>query len=342
MDTRLAQLSLSDFVKERLNALLTRSAKEWERCSVSADADAIHDFRVSLRRFSEALRLFKGLFPKAARNQVRSELRQAMRLAGRTRNVDIARETFVLSDAVITPGTCLFLDNERATAEAAFRAVLSVGLVTRVSQRWEETLGLSAGAGEAASIPGAAVTATWNPAAPAATNARLHLPPLLSFYCQCGEKLAHEAVKPARLHPLRLTGKHLRYAIEIFRPIYGRTIDGLLETLRETQSSLGEVSDATATLEWLKRRNLQQIPEAVHLRHYLERRAGKGTSRFVTYWHDHWGFPAFRDRWISYLGRYAGQMPPVPRIQLQEPGLPCADGQQDLEPSPSPAMEIVA
>src|SRR4051812_9916005 len=107
MDTRLAQLSLSDFVKERLNALLTRSAKEWERCAVSADADAIHDFRVSLRRFSEALRLFKGLFPKTARNQVRAELRQAMRLAGRTRNVDIARETFMLSDAVITPGTSL-------------------------------------------------------------------------------------------------------------------------------------------------------------------------------------------------------------------------------------------
>jgi CHAD domain-containing protein len=337
MDTRLAQLSLGHFVRDRLQFLLNRSAKEWERCTLSADVDAIHDFRVSLRRFSEGLRLFKDLFPKASRNQVRSELRRAMRLAGRTRDVDIARETFTLSDALVSPGTNLFLENERAIAEAAFRAVLSVGLVTQVHKRWNETLGLSV---EAVKSPETVAGNRWNPEALVTTNAHLRLPPLLSLYCQSGERLAQEAVKPARLHELRLTGKHLRYALEIFRPIYGRTMDGLLDSLRETQSYLGEVSDATATLAWLKRQNLQQTPEAVHLRHYLERRAGKGTSRFVSYWHDHWGLPVFRDRWINYLGRYAGRVPPVRRTYLQEAALPEVTDAQE-PPAPS-SIEVVA
>jgi len=312
MDRRLSQLPLDDFAKERLLSLLSRSAQEWDRCAVSPDADAIHDFRVSLRRFSEALRLFKDLFPKPPRNQVRSELRQVMRLAGRTRDIDIAREAFVLSDATVSPGTDLFLNNERAIAEAAFRAALSVGVITQVTKRWDQTLGLSdvkrvmtntEESGESGRKPHEPVT----------LRARLIAPQLLASYCRSGEKVAHEGVKPARLHELRLSGKHLRYALEILRPIYGRTMDDLLASLRETQSYLGEISDATATLAWLKRQNLQQTPEVLHLRHYLERRAGKGAGRFITYWEDHWGLPVFRERWISYLGRYAGRMPP-PRV----------------------------
>ena len=95
MDRTLAELSFDEFARYSLQRLLDRASQEWRHCAQVTDPDAIHDFRVSLRRFGEAIRLFKMLLPKAGRRQVRRELRQAMRLAGRTRDVDIACEAFI-------------------------------------------------------------------------------------------------------------------------------------------------------------------------------------------------------------------------------------------------------
>jgi CHAD domain-containing protein len=312
MDRRLAELSLHAFAADRLTFQLGRVGEEWGKCARSADASSIHDLRVALRRFSEALRLFKNRFPKAARNHVRSEIRQIMNLAGNTRDIDITRESFALADATLTPELTLFLENERAIAEAALRAALAVGLSTDFGRRWTETLALG---GPDTAVPvDPTPESAWQFNQLTPPNARRILPGLLAEYCRFGEKFSSNRFKPEQLHDLRLSGKHLRYGLEMFRPIYGRRMDDLLAALRQTQTHLGDISDATTTLRWLEERKLHKSSEAQHLRHYLEHRAGRSSDRFLSYWRDHWGLPMFRDGWIHYLARYAGRIPPSPAV----------------------------
>jgi CHAD domain-containing protein len=329
MDEHLAKLSINAFAHDRLQVLLGRVDQEWRRCTERSDADAVHDLRVSLRRFGETLRLFKILMPKTGWKQVRAERRQVMNLAGQARDVDIARETFVYSDIAIPPDLDNFLANERAIAEAALRASLAVGLATAFYQRWERALELTNTTEEdeershkrersdAEPIQSApSIESIWHTEETSAANAQLVLPGLLEEYCRKGQKLAIEGVRAARLHELRLGAKHLRYALEIFRPIYGRKMDELLVSLKESQTDLGEISDCTATIAWLKEKKIVRRREGQHLRSYLEHRAAKGATKFANYWRDHFGLPVFHDHWTRYLKVYAGRMPPAPRQQL--------------------------
>jgi CHAD domain-containing protein len=333
MNPELSLLSLDAYGRERQKFLLARLAEMWARCADRADPDAIHDLRVAVRRFGEVLRLFKSLAPKASRKQVQRELRRSMRLAGRTRDVDILRDSFTHADIPLPRSLALYLENERAAAEAGLRAALAVGNATHFHERWRETLlldqpGVSTG-GEAISQN---TTDTSKPAVTSApAGARLMLPGLLEEYCAKGERLAQLGTKPAKLHGLRLAGKHLRYSLEIFRPIYGRRMDDLLGFLRDTQGSLGQISDATASIAWLYEAGLEQSAEICQLQIYLEQRAQKGASRFTEYWVDHWGLPSFRQHWISYLTRYAGHGPIQQLLRRStQPG----PGASDASPSP--------
>lgn len=329
MDTRLAQLPLSAFVREQLLARLVRLEGEWARCAEQSDADSVHDLRVAIRRLREALRLFKNLLPKLQRKQVREELSLNMSLAGRTRNVDIARDSFARADVELSPELKLHLSNERAVAEAALRASLSAGLRSEFGRRWRNTLGLNTGSSwPREEVPGADSSRPprgkhldlWHETETAARNARSVLPLLLEAFCKAGERLAQNGFDPATLHGLRLEGKHLRYTLELFRPIYGRRMDDLIAAMKDTQTRLGDINDAIATTAWLKRQRIHRRPEVQQLHVFLHHRARKLSAQFMEYWLDHWGLPAFRQRWIHYLARYAGQAPPsaVHRTQRAE------------------------
>ncbi len=136
----LARLPLKEFAVRQLAIRLERVETEWNRCAESPGADEIHDLRVSLRRFGETLWLFRRLFPKRARRQVRGELKTALTFAGDTRDVDIAFESFESAGLTLSVELGLHLESERAMAEAALAAALAVGRRTRVVERWRRAL----------------------------------------------------------------------------------------------------------------------------------------------------------------------------------------------------------
>ena len=331
MDTRLAQLPLSAYVREQLLARLVRLEEEWARCAEHSGADSVHDLRVAIRRLREALRLFKSLFPKQQRKQVRTELSLNMSLAGRTRDIDIARDSFARADVQLSPELVLHLSNERAVAEAALRASLSAGLRSGFGARWRDTLRLNTESpwppeevpeANSSRSPRGKRRDLWHETETAAGNARRVLPLLLEQFCKAGERLAHDDVDPATLHRLRLEGKHLRYTLELFRPIYGRRMDDLIAALKDTQTRLGDITDSTATTAWLKSQGIHHRPEARQLQLFLQHRAQKLSAQFVEYWREHWGLPAFRQQRIHYLARFAGQAPPSAVKRAQTAGSP--------------------
>ncbi len=183
MDARLADLPLAAFAREQLSVRLDRLASEWEHGATATDPASIHDLRVSLRRFGEALRVFKTLFPSTRRKQVRAGVRQVMRHAGATRDVDIVLEMFAAADIGLTPELRLHLENERAIAEASLRAVLAAGLATRFADRSRNTLALRASPSIiqiAAANFAPEGRGLWEPSTSTARNARAALPILWS------------------------------------------------------------------------------------------------------------------------------------------------------------------
>jgi len=142
-DTDEAQgVSLDRFVRELLEKRLRRANKEWRRCARKAGAEEVHDLRVSLRRFGENLWLFRRMFPKRERKQVRDEFKAVMGLTGAVRDADIAIESFDKAGIEVGLACRIALHNARATAEAALAAALAVGLRTDVAGRWRATLRL--------------------------------------------------------------------------------------------------------------------------------------------------------------------------------------------------------
>jgi CHAD domain-containing protein len=80
------------YALEHVVALLDRLALEVEKTRSARDADAVHDLRVTIRRFGQSLRVFAPYLPKHAVRQVRAQLRHIIDLAGEVRNRDITLE----------------------------------------------------------------------------------------------------------------------------------------------------------------------------------------------------------------------------------------------------------
>jgi hypothetical protein len=50
---------------------------------------------------------------------------------------------------------------------------------------------------------------------------------------------------------MRIAGKHLRYTLEIFAPIYGHALDPHIRAMKNIQDLLGEIHDNDVWISWL-------------------------------------------------------------------------------------------
>jgi CHAD domain-containing protein len=80
------------YALEQISGLLNRLAFEVEHARAVRDADAVHDLRVTIRRFGRSLRAFSPFVPPRAVKQIKNQLRHMMDLAGEVRNRDITMD----------------------------------------------------------------------------------------------------------------------------------------------------------------------------------------------------------------------------------------------------------
>jgi CHAD domain-containing protein len=139
----------------------------------------------------------------------------------------------------------------------------------------------------------------WQPDDPVEANARLELPAMAREYFAAGRKIAAAQPNPAELHPFRLATKRFRYTLELFRDVYGPSMDEKLELLKPVQNALGDVNDCVATAEAFR--------EGKTFRQYLARRAEKKASEFYKAWQTEFDIPGKEEAWVLYLG----SLPPV-------------------------------
>ncbi len=140
----------------------------------------------------------------------------------------------------------------------------------------------------------------WDNAATAASNAQRILPWLLNRYVEQGRKLLTKKQNAAGLHRFRLKTKRLRYTLELFREVYGSSLERWLELLRPLQAALGDINDCDATLKFVE---MHLHGDRKKLRPFLEKRAAKKIAEFEEYWRTTFDAPGQHKAWVDYLSR---------------------------------------
>ena len=89
----------------------------------------------------------------------------------------------------------------------------------------------------------------WKSSENAAENARRVLPKLAGKYFAAGRDAADGKRSSKALHRFRIVTKQFRYALELFQPVYGPSLDRRLQALRDLQNTLGKISDYQTILD---------------------------------------------------------------------------------------------
>jgi CHAD domain-containing protein len=138
-----AAQSLQQYALEQTAMRLGRVAFEIRRTRRKADDEAVHDLRVSIRRFTQALRVFQDLLPAGQARKIRKRLRSIMTIAGEVRNLDIAREMVMESKIRQAQSLPDALSQERRDAERRLKDALRRLYASDFSDHWRQRLELN-------------------------------------------------------------------------------------------------------------------------------------------------------------------------------------------------------
>jgi triphosphatase len=208
----------------------------------TADPEAVHDARVTLRRLRSGLRLFEDELGDAAAAR-RADLKRIAGALGAARDADVFAAFARACRAEAPPDTCALLNRLAATARRER---------TRRAQRLAQE------------ADGTAARAVWRrlhrltapPRKQTATGPRLidEAPRLLwrtlRRALRYDRPLGRYALE--QLHALRIACKHVRYAAEYLAGLYPDGLADLIADMREMQRLLGAVHDAEGHLARLR------------------------------------------------------------------------------------------
>jgi CHAD domain-containing protein len=148
----------------------------------------------------------------------------------------------------------------------------------------------------------------WDERTSAAVNAQWRLPRMMSEYFADVRAALADEHSPAALHRVRLASKKLRYTLELFRQCYGAAgFDARLKSLKDLQTSLGDVNDAVTTWRLLAK-VMPHSPRRQALREYLKKRAAENAEEFRAHWTEKFDADGQERWWTDFLGgRYGAK-----------------------------------
>jgi len=209
------------------------------------DSEGVHQMRVALRRLRSLLDLFAPLLPEALLADILPELRWLNGPLGRRRDLDVfAEETLQpLSTALPNARALRHVDLVLSTRrEAAQKALLSLLHSARFA-RLRLSLELLACSDATALLETLAPAQRLLAEQPAPAYAASLLQHRRRRLRKLGRQLPDLSVPD--LHRLRIRAKKLRYAVEFFRPLFGRKLaKQQVLALARLQDCLGALNDA--------------------------------------------------------------------------------------------------
>lgn len=213
-------------------------------CRAQAGPEGVHQMRVALRRLRSVLRVFRAAVRCDAVRAFDDGLQALARLLGTARDLDVFLRGIGAKVAAALPGERRIaqllraVEARRVAAYAAlraeldgpgFRALVLDGLALILERPWQA---------EAAQAPDQAEVL----AEPLAEFAAALLDKRWHKLCAEGEEIRR--LDDAALHELRLMAKRLRYAAELFAPLWpGKAARRFLKRLAALQEELGLAND---------------------------------------------------------------------------------------------------
>src|SRR5579864_5261749 len=227
------------------------------------DADAIHDLRVSMRRLSRELQVFRAWFEPGQVKGIRRRLRKLMAHCAAVRNCDIAIEV-LRAAGWRNPGLLAGLEQEgRRMREDLARKLANWRRRDRVRE-WRRHLRVKRSA------------ASRELQDSTDESARRLLPAMMEDLFRAGREATRPDSSHHRMHQFRLKTKRVRYTLELFESVYGRRTKQVMDSLKGLQEKLGAINDCATTLTMIGRRR-----GAAGM---VRRLAGEREAEFRGYW----------------------------------------------------------
>jgi CHAD domain-containing protein len=207
------------------------------------DPEYVHQLRVGTRRAAAALRVFGTALPRKALKATRQTLRTLRRAAGDARDWDVFLASLPESKAFAT-----------ATGKPALDFLLGFAIGERTAAQ-ERLVDAAAEAGpqfaeQSEDLP----TRAREPDDPPASFGELAAHQLGALLREFTAGVEANPTEAAALHALRISGKRLRYAIEIFADCFPPTMkETIYPAVEGVQELLGGIQDATVGMERLTR-----------------------------------------------------------------------------------------
>lgn len=131
------------FARESLAERLRVMWEELERCAGDPGVDPVHDLRVSIRRFSQALRIFSALFGQRTARKIRKRLSAVLDAAAAVRDLDVGMERLKEEGLGEDSGIVGAMKRERVLKCYALLAEIYLLKAEDPLDAWREKLGLA-------------------------------------------------------------------------------------------------------------------------------------------------------------------------------------------------------
>ncbi len=223
-------------------------------CDNASDPARVHSLRVATRRALVAMKAFHALLPRKQRSWFRKQLHRIRRAAGEARDLDVLTDhlagTAPVANRLVAHGT-LSCRTDGSKARSRLVAMLSKQRdVSRqpIREQYEALLG-DDWLGRMEKLLESLSSGGKKPSC--GRYAQQNFKPMVKQFF----KIADQSIDDSNeIHQLRIEGKQLRYAMEIFAtvfPIKVRT--RCYDSLEQLQKMLGDFTDHCAAAGRFKR-----------------------------------------------------------------------------------------
>jgi CHAD domain-containing protein len=206
---------------------------------LGTDPEALHKFRVAVRRLRAVLRAARPILDRAWTDQLRDELAWLGKALGAVRDHDVLLEHVRAQAPTMSPDEQAPLERLAEAIETQREGTRGELLEVLSSQRYLELLGRIELAGE---LP------RWNGVRRSVKN--LAAREFRKFEREL-DRLEPEPSN-AELHRLRVRGKRARYAGELAAPAVGKAAHRFVARAKDVQDVLGEHQDAVVAEDRLR------------------------------------------------------------------------------------------
>ena len=133
---------MQKFAHDQAATLLDRLVYQINHAAKTGDPEAIHDLRISIRRFTQCLRAFDGFYHRRAAKKIRKRLSGILDIAAEIRNRDIALELIGKSKIPVGKPFLARIAQERKQANRVLLAEIKRWSRRNFSKKWRQRLEL--------------------------------------------------------------------------------------------------------------------------------------------------------------------------------------------------------